>query len=120
EDNATLTVSENGDYQVIVSNEYGCVDTSDIYRVTNANSINTLHPMAAKITVYPNPAKELVNIQSPVPVALQLMSIEGRLLQPPTEEKSISLASVPAGIYFLRITDKDGVLIKTVKLVKNP
>lgn len=120
EDNATLTVSENGDYQVIVSNEAGCIDTSEIYTVTNANSINTMHPLVSRVTVYPNPTKDLVNIQSPVPVALQLMSIEGRLLQSFKKERRISLASFPAGIYFLRVTDMESSLIKTVKLVKTP
>src|SRR5690606_35624331 len=51
-------VLENGEYKVATTND-GCVDTSDVYRVTNysGTGIQSSQLLASQITVYPNPAQ---------------------------------------------------------------
>src|SRR5690606_35317497 len=55
-------VQENGDYQVIVSNERGCVDTSDIYPVNNASI--EFNDLARLIQIWPNPTHDMVFVQA--------------------------------------------------------
>src|SRR5690606_5793348 len=78
---STFTFSENGDYQLIVTNEQGCIDTSDIYEVTNATVIGDANVFAGQIHVYPNPVQESVYIEAPVAVSVSLYSVDGRLLK---------------------------------------
>src|SRR5690606_17397473 len=79
-DQPEYTVTENGDYQVIVTNEGGCVDTSDVYVVDNV-SINRLANLSAQIRIYPNPARDIVYILSPVGLMVQISDLSGRVLQ---------------------------------------
>ena len=69
------------------------------------------------IKVFPNPAREAVNIESSEFVEMvQLLNSNGQLLAQ-TSEKTISLIEFPAGIYFLKVKTLQAV--KTLKLVKN-
>lgn len=116
-DNSTYTVTENGDYTVIVGSESGCTDTSDIYTVTNVG-IASVHPLAASIRVFPNPSNDVVFINAPVAVNMVLTSIEGRVLQTVNSASSISLKTFASGIYLLKVLDKDGAVIKAGKILK--
>ncbi len=115
---STYTVSENGDYQVIVTNDLGCVDTSDIYEVTNFSSIEGRNALGRQIRVYPNPAAHTFYIDAPVAVNIQLTDLAGKLLREQAGATSMSLEALPKGIYLLRIADREGELLKTEKLVK--
>lgn len=112
-------VLENGEYKVATSND-GCVDTSDIYTVTNhpGTGIQDQQVLARQITVYPNPAQNELHINSQLPVSLSLNSIEGRTLIYKNAAKKLSLQGLSEGIYLLRISDPDGRLIKTEKIIK--
>lgn len=114
---SSYTVSQNGDYQVVVSNAAGCTDTSAIYTVSNVG-IREQHPLAIQVSVYPNPAQDIVHVQSPVPVRLRLGGLEGKVLRETDVRNSLSLKGISAGMYLLEIRDQEGYLIKTVKLVK--
>lgn len=113
----SYTVLENGDYQVIVGNDQGCVDTSEVYEVTNVG-IQDPGDISALIRVGPNPVQDVVFVQSPVPVQLSLSSISGALIQRQSATHSLSMGGLAAGMYLLRIMDKDGRLLKVEKLVK--
>src|SRR5690606_4733136 len=63
----THDVRQNGDYQVIVTDSFGCTDTSDVYVVDNYTSINA-PSIAGQITVYPNPAVNRTSAAVPVPL----------------------------------------------------
>lgn len=113
---ARYTPAENGDYTVIVS-KGSCTETSDVYPVNNV-SVDEVHPIARQIRVYPNPAKDVVYIQAPVPVNLMLLGMDGRTLIAQPESTQLDIADLAAGIYILQITDKDMVPMKMEKLVK--
>ncbi len=114
---ATYTVTENGVYQVRVTNESGCEGISDVYPVTNV-SIGELNSLGQQINIYPNPANDILYIHSPVPVNTSLCSIEGRNLTEVINAKTIDVSNLAQGIYLLRITDKSGRLIKVEKVWK--
>lgn len=114
---ATYTVSQNGDYTVAVTNAHGCADTSDIYIVDNVG-IEDVHRLAGQVSMYPNPAHDQVFIQAPIAVDVILSGIDGRVMRRITDARSFSVADLAAGVYLLRITDKDGAFVKVEKLVK--
>jgi hypothetical protein len=114
---STYTMTENGNYGVIVSNG-NCTDTSAVYTASNVTAIDELEGLAAQIRVYPNPAKDKVYFNSPKPINVAVTSIEGKELLLVENASMIDLEQFAGGIYFLRITDKSGHLIKLEKLVK--
>jgi len=116
---STYIVTANADYRVAVTGANGCHDTSGVYQVSNIG-IPGAEGIAGLITVYPNPAGSMVYIGSPVPVRLALTSLEGRVLRMEQNTNSISVAGLAAGTYMIRISDTEGVQIKTVKFTKIP
>jgi len=110
------TVTENGDYQVIVSRN-GCTDTSAIYKVTNVG-LHDVHPAAAQVSVYPNPAHDRIHISAPIRVNATLTGIDGRVIRQENNAVRVSVGELAAGMYLLRITDQEGTLIKVEKVVK--
>jgi len=77
------------------------------------------------VTVYPNPASDIVNIrfESPVEgeITITLFDSQGRLfktdvIESAMIEKQINLQDIPAGIYYLRLTK--GKLVNVYKVVK--
>lgn len=113
---AIYTVTENGDYRVVVGdNESGCSDTSAVYTVTNVG-IGDL-AIANSLRVYPNPASGEIRVAAPVKVSLQLYDISGRLITA-AEAAQLQLAGLDAGLYLLHVFNKQGNLIKVEKIVK--
>ncbi len=111
----------NGDYQVIVSNEKGCVDTAAIYKVTNVDEgskIDDLFNIANQISIYPNPATDFIHIITPVAVYAEMYSIEGRKLFDVKDVEKINIAQLNSGLYFLKIYDAQGRLLRSEKVVK--
>jgi len=106
---SVLYVEVNGDYQVIVTNEDGCIDTSDIYEVTNVSSIHDIQHLAAQIQVWPNPVQEEVIVKAPIPIQLSLSTISGQLIQQPLSSNALSMRDLAAGMYLLRIADMETV-----------
>jgi hypothetical protein len=82
-------------------------DPASIQEIAKENSIK----------VFPNPAREVVNIESDEAIEIvQLLNSNGLLLAQ-TNEKTISLLEFPAGIYFLKV--KTVHAVKTIKVIKN-
>jgi hypothetical protein len=78
-----------------------------------------------KVTIYPNPASEVINIQfqsaTDKEILLYLLDSRGGVIKTDrievaTIEKTIDLQDIPAGIYFIRIIK--GKLINVYKVVK--
>ncbi len=115
--NATYTVTQNGNYQVKVTDENGCEGISASYTVNNVG-IRHRDEFEPYISVYPNPVNDIIYINSMVPVNIILTSIEGRSIFQVPDAKMIDAGHLGKGIYLLQITDKEGRLIKTEKVVK--
>jgi hypothetical protein len=91
--------------------------------VITAVEENLVNPV--KITVFPNPASEMINVEFETPtdaeVSLFLLSNQGSLvktLQIPTGTltKEINMQDLPSGIYYLRLVK--GKLVNVYKVVK--
>ena len=63
-------------------------------------------------TVFPNPATDVLNIKSKMPMAaLRLLDIRGRSLlvvDVASDRQTINLNGIPSGVYLLEMTDQDG------------
>ncbi len=115
----TYTVSENGDYQIVVTSEGGCIDTSAPYKVTNvdnSNHIENTDVRATQIKVYPNPAHDLVHISAPCSVNIVLTSIEGRVIRQLSNVTTLPLKGLVPGMYLLCISDQNQNVLKLDKL----
>lgn len=115
---SALVVTENGFYAVVVTNEQGCTDTSEAYEVTNVGvGIDAVRGLAEQIAIYPNPAQGIVYIESPVAVQVRLQQVSGQTVLHRENARSLNLSGLPAGMYFLSISDHQGRHLKTEKLI---
>lgn len=64
--------------------------------------------------VYPIPAKELLYFNAPAENTVMLMNIQGQTVLTETNTNAINVASLPAGIYLLRVTSEIGVSVERV------
>lgn len=116
---STYLVTANGAYQVAVGNAEGCSDTSAIYIVDNVG-INDPTGLGKQIQIYPNPASDVLYINSPVAVTALLYSVEGRLVTRVEQARSLSLKGLTKGMYLLQLTDKEGRTLRYEKIVYQP
>lgn len=113
------TATENGEYQVVVTNEHGCSDTSAVYEVNNVN-IAAVDDFGRFVRIYPNPAADIAYIQSATPVNVTLMSLEGRVLFKVKQAESVSVSDLAAGVYLLKIANAQGEGQAIERLVVEP
>ncbi len=111
------TLTENGNYQVRVTNEEGCPATSAIYEVSNRVGINDHKGIRQQVSIYPNPAHDVINIHSAFPLNASLSSIEGRSVRYVENAHTLPVSGLAEGIYLLRLADKSGRLIKVEKVI---
>ncbi len=114
---SSYTITENGDYMVVVTNDNGCIDTSDIYSVNNVSvSYNYNHK---PVSIYPNPAKETLFIESPEPYRVYITDIQGRKIKEiePTTN-SVKIGHLVPGIYYAHILGPEGEVIHVHTFVK--
>lgn len=70
------------------------------------------------ISVYPNPVREYLNVDSPRPIDIMISDCMGRTIQQFAQvtQQQLSLTNNPPGIYILRL--KSGNRLKTLKIIK--
>lgn len=115
---ATYTASENGNYTVVVTNTGGCTDTSAVYTVSNVVGVHELSRLSNAISIYPNPANDVLQIASPEAVSAMISSLDGRQLLLTQGTKTIDISTLSSGVYMIRFTDSQGRFIKTMKFTK--
>ncbi len=110
------TVTENGEYALIVENSYGCTDTSDIYLVNNV-AISGRDTDATTIRIYPNPATDQVQVIAPAPLTLELTSLDGRILLRKEKSNTLHTGKLARSVYLLRLYTTEGSLLTTRKII---
>ena len=112
-----------GDYIVIVTDENGCLISSD--SITVGTFVNTLNPSLERfVDIYPNPATDRLSLQFDLPaiseVSISLFDLNGKLSTSTVKDyfsnKSVSLAlnDVATGLYIVRIVIDNEVLVKRI------
>ncbi len=105
---------QHGDYTVIVTDTAGCTGTAAPHTLFPAGVAPA--DIAADIHVFPNPVTNMLYIRSSVPVQLTLCTPDGRTILHQTGPAPIHTGDLPPGIYLLRISDGNGVLLRTERL----
>ena len=70
------------------------------------------------VSVYPNPATNMINIMSNVPVNVIIYSSEGRMLISQKDAHEINVDNLTPGVYIMTIYDEQNNLIKTERLIR--
>ncbi|MDH4473752.1 MAG: T9SS type A sorting domain-containing protein [Fluviicola sp.] len=112
----TLTVTQNGDYAVVVTNAGGCSDTSDC---VNIDYIGLMEQHTDAINVFPNPTDATVTIQlNAIDAQLELLDANGKVLQTNrfSNETILNLTTYPVGVYLVRVKTTEQTIVK--RLVK--
>jgi len=116
----TYTATENGNYNVIITDANGCSSTSDAFAYISTGIF--LVNMDG-FSVYPNPTSSLVNVKLPVlahDARISLLDATGRTVLDRSITSGITtldLRDQQAGLYFLRLLN--GGVPTTVRLVLN-
>lgn len=106
-----------GKYWLRVTDSHGCV-ASDTIVIWWPVGVGTVSDNNSKISVFPNPAKEIVTIQieTPEPSAhrIELISPVGTIIKKietnsyTFTSETINVSNLPNGVYLLRVVNKTG------------
>lgn len=109
------TVSESGSYTVTVTDPNGCSTTSSMVNMAN---VSVSEYDALEISVFPNPASNLVQIVAPHSVDVELVAMNGQVVLRQNNANMIDISALADDIYLLRIMNAEGKLIGIRKIVK--
>ncbi len=111
ETNQTFTATSNGNYAVIIT-EAGCTDTSACYNVNNVSIIS--NEFGKHITMYPNPANELVTVElgdDIQDINIQMYDVSGQLVYTQNNisdhKTMIDISQFERGIYLVEFSYGD-------------
>ncbi len=107
-----------GSYQVVVQNEYDCIDTSETYVVESVTGINVLENSINGVDIYPNPATNQIRINSKQLINVSIRSIEGKLIKSIQNTNVIPVGELPHGTYFISWSDKSGNTLNVRRFLK--
>lgn len=115
-DDEDLTGLPAGEYKVTVVGSTGC-EASAIFRFGSQLSVEKL--AMDNLTMYPNPANNIVNIELAGNFNYELHAINGDVLLNGTgvDLEQLDLTDLSRGIYFVTISNTTGTV--TMKLAKN-
>lgn len=102
-----------GTYRVDVTDTNGCSGSSAGFAWAPAN---VLEAGSVDIQLSPNPASTIVNITAPVAVNVCVSSMDGRVVIRDSAAATIDLGGLSGGLYLVRITDRNGHVLKVEKL----
>jgi len=114
---STYTPTQKGAYSVTVTNANGCTGTSartSIY-ITGIEEVSETN----RVAIYPNPTNGKVYLQTDTPVTITVFSSEGKMLLQLENTREADLKDLPAGLYWLHVSGRNGTTLRTVSVVKN-
>lgn len=104
--NNILIFQENGNYQCIVSDAFGCSDTTNLLLIEVGLNTNTTE----QPRIFPNPAIDLVTISVPIDwldAQLEISDLLGKVVyksQLHTQKNTIHLPELLSGNYLIRLS----------------
>jgi PKD repeat protein len=116
--NPSATYTANGSYTITLIATGACSsDTSTTVVNITSVGLKDYAQTKTKISVYPNPAKEKIYIQSDFDLKeIRVLSIRGELLYKISGSEEINTKEWSRGIYFIQAKDTKG-NISTIKLI---
>jgi hypothetical protein len=105
----------NGTYIVKVTNAAGCVNYSAALAVGN---VGVEEHNKTDISIYPNPATNIVRIDAAYNVNAVITSVDGRAIMEQKAATEMNIGHLPKGIYLIRLYSQDGQQLVVRKLIK--
>ncbi len=115
-----ITVTASGIYTVTVTDAIGCTWTGSIY--IGPFGLDVLTNNNAAILIYPNPAKDILFVESKGKniQRIRLINTIGQIMidEIPnnTETIQIKTSGLPSGIYLLHIEVQEGIISKKISI----
>lgn len=106
-----------GYYQVIVTNMYGCVDTSGDFWIYPLG-VNNVNNGVMNVSLYPNPTTSEIHVDAADKVNVRVTTIDGKELMYVKQTNSINMSDLANGVYMIMVYNKEDQLILTSKVVK--
>lgn len=105
----------NGSYRVFVTDTSGCANYSNAITrfVVGVGQINSVD-----VKIYPNPATEMVHIESAVKVRAVVTGLEGKTLIDQQNVSDLNISGLANGMYMIMLYDENGDRIMVEKLIK--
>ncbi|MFN6379601.1 MAG: T9SS type A sorting domain-containing protein [Flavobacteriales bacterium] len=111
ENSNTISSPAVGNYVVSVTNEFGCTDQSDVVEVViGVNELNN-----SPIVLWPNPANDVLNIQTAYSGIINIIDMQGKQVMSFTlnGQSSVDISPLSSGLY--QITGPFGLLGQFIK-----
>lgn len=97
------------------SNDFGSGRIDALAAVNMIGHLDIAENNADEISVYPNPADDIVNVVGDSK-KIELIEINGQLMEIEVKNKQIDISNLPSGVYLMRIESSEGIHYK--KLIK--
>ena len=68
--------------------------------------------------MFPNPVRNIVTIDAPATVNVIVRDLTGRIVMKQDDAKKLDMSQLADGAYMLMISDKNGTMVKTERLLK--
>lgn len=117
ETGTSLTVTQNGRYQVMVTIA-GC--SSDSSFAVNINNVSVYDPVLEAVQMYPNPVNDHWFVDADAHITIEVRDMQGRLLkqwQTNPGKQQYDLSDLASGAYIVAL--KIGEAVRFEKLIKN-
>jgi len=101
-----------------ITNTCGTASTSFPFSITLCPSEVKQTPLTNPITIVPNPTTGSISITGISSANIKVYNTLGQLINEASNTDHISIAAFPAGMYFVRVFDGRGALVKEDKIVK--
>ena len=106
ETDSALYISQNGNYYITVTNQFGCNINSD---TINYNIVGLREVINEKIITYPNPAKDQLTIKTEAPiVAIEIIDVSGKIVSSIKDLNQttfiINTLKLTNGTYYLKLS----------------
>ena len=105
-----------GVYTLTAVNNFGCDSTSAPITI-NGVGVNNV-PTAASISIFPNPANNVVTVKAATAINIVVKDMQGRVVLQQEGAGQLNLSGISTGIYAISIFSKNGELLTTQRLLK--
>jgi uncharacterized protein YjiK len=108
----------SGSYFAEITDKNGCISYSDTVKIEKAPTSIMGNASGTDLNIYPNPAKNVVFIESATPVNVTVSDMIGKVVFEGRNVQKVDLGNMSAGTYLFRISDENNQLISIEKVVK--
>jgi len=104
----------HNNYYVVVTDANGCSAPTEWFKLP----LGIENMSSAAISIYPNPATSVLNIDAPQNTKIVISGIEGRSLIEAKDVKQVNISSLSPGIYIVNMYDSAGQILAVKRLIK--